>query len=100
MRLWFTGAAAAEGVAAVAAGSVMSVVTAGGGPTGLMLAGKLALAGVNVAMVERRASQDLVGSRAGGLHSRTIEALDQRGSAGRFLSQRQVAQAAVFSWIP
>jgi 3-(3-hydroxy-phenyl)propionate hydroxylase len=50
-----------------------AVVIAGGGPTGLMLAGELALAGVDVAIVERRASQDLIGSRAGGLHSRTIE---------------------------
>jgi 2-polyprenyl-6-methoxyphenol hydroxylase-like FAD-dependent oxidoreductase len=58
-----------------------AVVIAGGGPTGLMLAGELALAGVDVAIVERRASQDLPGSRAGGLHSRTIEILDQRGIA-------------------
>ena len=58
-----------------------AVVVAGGGPTGLMLAGELALAGVDVAIVERRASQDLPGSRAGGLHSRTIEVLDQRGIA-------------------
>ena len=66
-----------------------AVVIAGGGPTGLMLAGELALAGVDVAIVERRASQDLAGSRAGGLHSRTIEVLDQRGIADRFLSQGQ-----------
>ena len=58
-----------------------AVVIAGGGPTGLMLAGELALAGVDVAIVERRASQDLAGSRAGGLHARTIEVLDQRGIA-------------------
>src|SRR5215218_6712097 len=77
-----------------------AVVIAGGGPTGLMLAGELALAGVDVAIVERRASQDLVGSRAGGLHSRTIEVLDQRGIADRFLSQGQVAQVGGFSWIP
>src|SRR5438445_2874008 len=77
-----------------------AVVIAGGGPTGLMLAGKLALAGVDVAIVERRAGQDLIGSRAGGLHSRTIEILDQRGIADRFLSQGQVAQVAGFSWIP
>src|ERR671924_583643 len=76
------------------------VVIAGGGPTGLMLAGELALAGVDVAIVERRASQDLAGSRAGGLHARTIEVLDQRGIADRFLSQGQVAQVASFSWIP
>ncbi|MGZ8471058.1 MAG: FAD-dependent monooxygenase [Gemmatirosa sp.] len=67
-----------------------AVVIAGGGPTGLTLAGELALAGVDVAIVERRASQALVGSRAGGLHARAIEVLDQRGIADRFLSQGQV----------
>lgn len=77
-----------------------AVVIAGGGPTGLMLAGELALAGVDVAIVERRASQDLAGSRAGGLHSRTIEVLDQRGIADRFLSQGQVAQVAGFAGVP
>jgi 2-polyprenyl-6-methoxyphenol hydroxylase-like FAD-dependent oxidoreductase len=75
------------------------VVIAGGGPTGLMLGGELALAGVEVAIVERRAGQDLAGSRAGGLHSRTIEVLDQRGIADRFLSEGQVAQVAGFSQI-
>ena len=75
------------------------MVIAGGGPTGLMLAGELALAGVDVAIVERRTSPDLVGSRAGGLHSRTIEVLDQRGIADRFLAQGQVAQVAGFAWI-
>src|SRR5215213_2131364 len=77
-----------------------AVVITGGGPTGLMLAAELALAGVDVAIVERRASQDLAGSRAGGLHSRTIEVLDQRGIADRLISQGQVAQVAGFSWIP
>ena len=67
-----------------------AVVIAGGGPTGLMLAGELALAGVDVAIVERRASQDLTGSRSGGLHARAIEILDQRGIADRFLSQGKV----------
>ena len=75
-----------------------AVVIAGGGPTGLMLAGELALAGVDVAIVERRPSQDLPGSRAGGLHSRTIEVLDQRGIANRFLSEGQVAQVAGFAF--
>jgi 2-polyprenyl-6-methoxyphenol hydroxylase-like FAD-dependent oxidoreductase len=74
-----------------------AVVIAGGGPTGLMLAGELALAGVDVAIVERRPSQDLVGSRAGGLHSRTIEVFDQRGIADRFLSEGQKAQVAGFA---
>src|SRR5580700_6351955 len=77
-----------------------AVVIVGAGPTGLMLAGELALASVDVAIVERRASQDLAGARAGGLHSRTIEVLDQRGIADRFLSQGQVAQVASFAMIP
>ncbi len=77
-----------------------AIVIAGGGPTGLMLAGELALAGVDLVVIERRVGQDLDGSRAGGLHSRTIEVLDQRGIADRFLSAGQVAQAASFSWIP
>jgi 2-polyprenyl-6-methoxyphenol hydroxylase-like FAD-dependent oxidoreductase len=73
------------------------VLIAGGGPTGLMLAGELALAGVDVAIVERRPSQDLAGLRAGGLHIRTIEVLDQRGIADRFVSQGQVIRRAPFA---
>jgi 3-(3-hydroxy-phenyl)propionate hydroxylase len=76
-----------------------AVVIVGGGPTGLMLAGELALAGIDVAIVERRASQDVDGSRAGGLHARTIEVLDQRGIAERFLSEGYTAQVAGFAWI-
>ncbi len=77
-----------------------AVVMAGGGPTGLMLAAELALAGVDVAVVERRPSQDLAGTRAGGLHARTIEVLDQRGIADRFISQGQVHRVAGFGLIP
>ncbi len=77
-----------------------AVVIAGGGPTGLMLAAELALARIDVAIVERRANQDLPGSRAGGLHSRTIEVLDQRGVADRFLSQGKVMQVAGFAMNP
>jgi len=72
------------------------VVIAGGGPTGLTLAGELALAGVDVAVVERRDGQELAGSRAGGLHSRTIEVFDQRGIADRFLAEGQTAQVGAF----
>jgi 2-polyprenyl-6-methoxyphenol hydroxylase-like FAD-dependent oxidoreductase len=72
-----------------------AVVIAGGGPTGMMLAGELALANVDVAVVELRPDHVLVGSRAGGFHSRTIEVLDQRGIADRFLAEGQVAQAAM-----
>ena len=60
------------------------VIVVGGGPTGLMLAGELALAGVDVAIIERRESQHLAGMRAGGLHMRTMEILDQRGIGDRF----------------
>ncbi len=73
-----------------------AVVIVGGGPTGLMLAGELALAGVDIAIVERRANQDLAGSRAGGLHARAIEVLDQRGIAERFVSQGQKYPVAHF----
>jgi len=76
------------------------VVIAGGGPTGMMLAAELRLGGADVAIVERRATHELDGSRAGGLHSRTIEVLDQRGVADRFLSQGQAMQVAGFSMIP
>jgi 2-polyprenyl-6-methoxyphenol hydroxylase-like FAD-dependent oxidoreductase len=65
-----------------------------------MLAGELALVGIDVAIVERRASQHLDGSRAGGLHSRTIEALDQRGIANRFLAEGKVMQVARFAETP
>jgi 2-polyprenyl-6-methoxyphenol hydroxylase-like FAD-dependent oxidoreductase len=74
-----------------------AVVIAGGGPTGMMLAAELALAKVNVAVLERRPNHVLVGSRAGGFHSRTIEVLDQRGVADRFLAEGQVAQVATFA---
>jgi len=72
-----------------------AVVIAGGGPTGMMLAAELALAKVDVAVVEQRPDHVLVGSRAGGFHSRTIEVLDQRGVADRFLAEGQVAQVAM-----
>ena len=77
-----------------------SVVIAGGGPTGLVLAAELALAGVDVAVVERRESQELAGSRAGGLHARTIEVFDQRGIAERFVSAGKIMQVATFVGVP
>lgn len=75
------------------------VVIAGAGPTGLMLAAELALARIDVVVVERRESEALVGTRAGGLHARTIEVLDQRGVADRFLSRGQIMQVAGFAMI-
>src|SRR5438270_108140 len=74
-----------------------AVVIAGGGPAGMMLAAELALAKVDVAVVERRPNHVLAGSRAGGFHSRTIEVLDQRGVADRFLAEGRVAQAAMLA---
>ena len=77
-----------------------AVLIAGGGATGLMLAGELALASVDVVIVERRATQELAGSRAGGLHARTIELLDQRGIADRFLAEGKAMQVNGFGLIP
>lgn len=81
---------------ALSLGKCHAVLVIGAGPTGLMLAGELALAGVDVAVVERRPDQTLAGSRAGGLHSRTIEVLDQRGIAQRFLAEGQTTQRLAF----
>jgi len=75
-----------------------AVVIAGAGPTGLMLAAELALAKVDVAIVERRETQALPGSRAGGLSARTLEILDQRGIVDRFLAEGQKAQVAGFAF--
>ena len=77
-----------------------AVVIAGGGPTGLMLAAELHLADVDVAVVERRVDQEVDGSRAGGLHSRTIEVLDQRGIAARFLDAGRVMQVNAYAGVP
>jgi 2-polyprenyl-6-methoxyphenol hydroxylase-like FAD-dependent oxidoreductase len=76
-----------------------SVVIAGGGPTGLMLGAELALAGVDAVIVERRRNPELDGGRAGGLHSRTIEVLDQRGVADRFLAEGQRHPKVGFAYI-
>jgi 3-(3-hydroxy-phenyl)propionate hydroxylase len=73
------------------------VVIAGGGPTGLMLAAELALAEVDVAVLERRPDQEVAGSRAGGLHSRTLEILDQRGVVDRFLAEGTTHAVARFA---
>jgi 2-polyprenyl-6-methoxyphenol hydroxylase-like FAD-dependent oxidoreductase len=76
-----------------------AVVIAGGGPTGMMLAGELTLAEVDVVVVERRPGLELVGSRSRGLHARTIEVLDQRGIADRFLEAGQAMQVQSFAGV-
>ena len=76
-----------------------AVLIAGGGPTGLMLAAELELAGVDVVVLERRSTQELAGSRAGGLHSRGLELLDQRGIVDRFLAEGKTAQATGFALV-
>src|SRR5689334_21626891 len=76
------------------------VIIVGGGPTGLMLAAELALARVEVLIVERREDQAVLGSRAGGLNARTLELLDQRGVVDRFLSQGQIMQIAAIAQVP
>ncbi len=73
-----------------------AVVVAGGGPAGMMLAAELALAGVDVAIVERRPDHGLVGSRAGGLLTRTVEVMDQRGIADRFIAEGTMHDAMPF----
>jgi 2-polyprenyl-6-methoxyphenol hydroxylase-like FAD-dependent oxidoreductase len=77
-----------------------AVVIADGGPVGMLPAGELALSGVDLVVLERRESQDLVGSRAGGLQSRAIELLDQRSIAGRFLAEGNTVQVASFASVP
>jgi len=72
-----------------------AVVIAGGGPTGMMLAAELTLAGADVVIIERR-TEPFPGSRSGGLHARTLEILDQRGIVDRFLAAGRTAQVAAF----
>ncbi|MEU0468732.1 FAD-dependent monooxygenase [Amycolatopsis sp. NPDC006131] len=73
-----------------------NVVIAGGGPTGLMLACELRLAGVDVTVLDRLPGRSGE-SRAGGLHARTLEVLDQRGVADRFLAAGRPMQVGHFS---
>jgi 2-polyprenyl-6-methoxyphenol hydroxylase-like FAD-dependent oxidoreductase len=65
----------------------------------MMLAAELTLANVDVAVVERRPGTALEGTRSRGLHARTIEVLDQRGVAERFLREGQAMQVQSFGGI-
>ncbi|MFW5417611.1 FAD-dependent monooxygenase [Nocardiopsis sp. CNT-189] len=64
----------------------MSVVIVGAGPTGLLLAGDLAEAGVPVTVLERRTEESNL-TRAFGLHARSLELLDMRGLADRLVAE-------------
>ena len=76
------------------------VVIVGAGPTGMMLAAELTLAGTDVVVVERRADSSLESPRSRGLHSRTIEVFDQRGVADRFLAAGTAMQVQAFAGVP
>jgi 2-polyprenyl-6-methoxyphenol hydroxylase-like FAD-dependent oxidoreductase len=72
----------------------MDVLIAGAGPTGLMLAGDLAEAGVQVTILERRTTESNM-TRAFGVHARTLEELDMRGLADELPGQK-VQKLALF----
>jgi 3-(3-hydroxy-phenyl)propionate hydroxylase len=76
------------------------VVIVGAGPTGMMLAAELTLAGVDHLVLDRRDGDEYLGARAGGLHARTIEVLDQRGVAERFLSEGRAMQVQSYAMVP
>ncbi|MET8815435.1 FAD-dependent monooxygenase [Streptomyces sp. NPDC004549] len=62
-------------------GAGRGVVVVGAGPTGLLLAGDLATAGVPVTVLEKRPHRISNLSRAFAVHARTLEQLDARGLA-------------------
>ena len=62
-----------------------------------MLAAELSLARIGVVILERRSSGDMVGTRARGVHARTMEIFDQRGIADRFLAEGQTVQRMSFA---
>ncbi|MER5511874.1 FAD-dependent monooxygenase [Streptomyces sp. NPDC002766] len=78
------------------AGMDTDVLIAGAGPTGLMLACELRLAGADVVVAEQLPERTGE-SRAGGLHSRTLEVLDQRGVVDRFLAAGDLTPVGHFS---
>lgn len=63
-----------------------SVIVVGAGPTGLLLAGDLATAGVPVTLLDKRPREISNLSRAFVLHARTLEELDARDLADRLES--------------
>ncbi|MFF7748705.1 monooxygenase [Streptomyces sp. NPDC007971] len=75
------------------------VIVVGAGPTGLMLACELALAGVRTRILERR-TEPQRDSRALTLHPRSVELMDQRGLLERFLSLGRTVPGWHFAQLP
>jgi 2-polyprenyl-6-methoxyphenol hydroxylase-like FAD-dependent oxidoreductase len=84
------------------------VVIVGAGPTGLLLAGDLAAAGLSVTLLERRPAHDANLTRAFAVHARTLETLDARGLADELVTTgarvgalRLLGQLELdLSWLP
>ncbi|MEW2081758.1 FAD-dependent monooxygenase [Streptomyces sp. NPDC005283] len=70
-----------------AAGDITDVLVVGAGPTGMLLAGDLAAAGISVTVIERRAHETSNMTRAFGVHARTLELLDARGLADELVKK-------------
>lgn len=62
------------------------VLVVGGGPTGLMLAGDLARAGISVTLIEKHTQGSQL-TRAFAVHARTLEELDARGMAEELVTE-------------
>ncbi|MFJ6573368.1 FAD-dependent monooxygenase [Streptomyces sp. NPDC091292] len=91
----------AGGDPGTAPGSSRTVVVAGAGPTGLLLAGDLAAAGVDVVVVEKRPEGISNLTRAFGVHARTLELLDARGLADELVTTGQIIrELRLFGAIP